>query len=161
MADVIYEIESSPARRWLGIGSYGFVGIAVPLALTTGQASWIWFGLLLGFAAIMVWQAVRLYGTTGRKIILTEDALTMEDGTLIAPISEIESVDRGVFALKPSNGFGLLLKSKAPKGSVAGMWWRRGRRIGVGGLISGHATRGMADMISALVIQRNGEIDLD
>jgi hypothetical protein len=128
------------------------------LALIQNPASLVWSVLLLLFAALCLWQAWKMHGAGARTILLREDGLTLDTGELVAPLSEIERIDRSLFAFRPSGGFVLFLKSKAPKAGVTGLFWRRGKRLMVGGTTSSVGARGMADMIQALLIQRDGDL---
>ena len=69
------------------------------------------------------------------------------DGTVIARLDNIEKVDRSAFAMKPSNGFLIILKEPGPRVWRPGLWWRLGRRVAVGGVTNGAHTRPMADMM--------------
>lgn len=153
----LYTLHISPARRVLGIASYAFSGLVLPITILSNAASLLWVVLFLAFAGLCLWQAWRMYFAGQHRIELWEDALILGDGTLIAPISEIDRVDRGVFAIKPSGGFTIYLKSKAPAASLAGVFWRRGRYLLIGGITPPAATRGMADMLQALLIRRDSE----
>lgn len=64
------------------------------------------------------------------------------------------SVDRGVFAFKPSNGFLVRTRDGAPAAWVPGIWWRRGRSIGIGGLIPAHQTKLVAEVLSVELARR-------
>ena len=72
-------------------------------------------------------------------------------GTVLARIDEIRSVVRGTFALKPSNGFTLVLNSKKPRAWMPGLWWRLGRRVGVGGVTNAGQAKFMAERISMMI----------
>ena len=37
-----------------------------------------------------------------------------------------------------------------------GMWWRVGRRVGVGGLTGGAESRAVADALAAMLVERAG-----
>lgn len=96
---------------------------------------------------------VLAYGEWNRRngegeLTLRAEGLFAEDGTLIAPTEQFVKVDRGAFAVKPSNGFTLILKDKQPRGWAPGLWWRLGRRVGVGGIASAGATKFMAEQIA-------------
>ena len=99
-------------------------------------------GLAAGWAALSMWQA------TAVGILLTEEGLVQTDGTLIAAMDEIAHVDRGVFAVKPSNGVVVRLASRHPYGWAPGVWWRTGRRLGVGGVTSAAGAKAMADILA-------------
>ncbi|WP_263741758.1 hypothetical protein [Defluviimonas sp. WL0050] len=105
--------------------------------------------MLVVFGLIALAGCVRMFRATGRGLVLTDEALMDTDGTLVARLDQIESVERGIFAFKPSNGFVLRLKSAQPRVWAPGLWWRLGRRVGVGGVISGSEGRAMADLIAA------------
>ena len=55
---------------------------------------------------------------------------------LICRISDIQRVDSSPYTFKSANGFIIILKEKTSFQLVPGLYWRLGRRISVGGLIS-------------------------
>ena len=73
---------------------------------------------------------------------------------MIALIDEIERVERGMFAMKPSNGFLLRLKSRRQRSWQPGLWWALGRRVGIGGVTPGSQSKVMAQMLEALLVER-------
>lgn len=156
--DILYKLPVSQARRWVGVGSFAIVGVLLPTVVVVSPATLVWNILLLAYAAFCLWQAYRMHLAGQRSLILYEDRLTLDDGELIAPLSEVVSIDRSLFAYKPSGGFILKLREKSPRGGVMGLYSRRGRRIAVGGIVSSVGGRGMADMIQALLLQRDGEL---
>ena len=88
---------------------------------------------------------------TSSSIELRRDGLYDQDGTLIARIDNIKRMDRGILAFKPSNGFILLLTEPMPRAWRPGLWWRFGRRVGVGGVTSAGMTKGMSEILSTLM----------
>ncbi|WP_386682970.1 hypothetical protein [Loktanella sp. R86503] len=108
--------------------------IAQALMIAAGLAA-----LALGYA---MWQ--------GRddSLIWTQDGLTDAAGHLIAARGDIIGVDRSPMALKPSNGFTLRMKTAQPRGWQPGLYWRMGRRIGVGGLTPPSVSKALADRIA-------------
>ncbi|KIT15538.1 hypothetical protein [Jannaschia aquimarina] len=111
------------------------------------------FLVILGIGALFLgswgWQA------SAQAIELHEDGLRGEDGTWIAPLSNIRSVDRGLFAFKPSNGFILRLHDPMERAWAPGMWWRMGRRVGVGGVTSGADAKIAADALAVMVERKS------
>jgi hypothetical protein len=105
--------------------------------------------LVLGFLALGL--CVAFYRATVLGLVLTEQELVDTSGRLLARIEDIHRVERGFLAFRPSNGFSLHLKRSQPRAWAPGLWWRFGRRIGVGGVISGAEGRAMADLIGALI----------
>ncbi|MEM1130718.1 MAG: hypothetical protein AAGH83_09370 [Pseudomonadota bacterium] len=140
--------------------------VATLLALAFGAAFLIWTAitasfetfawrplfLVLGLACMLfgawVWRATEV------ALLLTEDALTDSAGRQLCRVDDIVKVDRGTFAFKPSNGFVVHLRAAGPRAWAPGLWWRLGRRLGVGGVTSGTEARLMADMLTAIVEHR-------
>ena len=108
-------------------------------------------------AALTLLAAARLWNATNDKLELTRTELRTASGRVLTEVANIRSVDRGAFAFKPSNGF--LVKLEEPRGAswAPGLWWQRGRLLGVGGVLRGGEARAMAEMITAL---KNGTLDL-
>ena len=150
--DGIYaQVQASPSRRILayliqfGLGALLiYVTLALPPALP-------WMILMLGFGVMMLWQAERMRRATQVTLELTDRELRDSTGTVLARIDEIRSVERGTFAFKPANGFSLVLHNKKPRAWLPGLWWRFGRRVGVGGVTNAGQSKFMAERISMMV----------
>lgn len=156
--EILAVIHSSMGRRILGIGSlYALSLMVIYVALTQPPAlGWQLFLLVLGGGSI--WIAEKMRRATGSALELTAQELRDTSGVLIARVEDMVSLDRGAFAFKPSNGFLIRLTSGDGRTWRPGMWWRIGSRIGVGGMTPGPQTKFMAEMISAMIAQR--ELDL-
>ncbi|NBT30798.1 MAG: hypothetical protein EBT13_02520 [Rhodobacteraceae bacterium] len=100
----------------------------------------------IGIAALVLAETLRR--ATLEALVLTEVGLEVENGPVLARWEDITSVSRGTFALKPSNGFVVVLAKSAGIGWAPGMWWRFGRRIGIGGVTSGPPAKFMAEAIA-------------
>lgn len=152
MAEVLCTITPSPARRIFGVlmlvvlaailVRLGFGAAPLGLALRLGL-------IVLGLGAMMLCAA--LWRATGAGLVLHPDRIADTAGRELLCIADVAAVERGAFAFKPSNGFLLRLKRPQPRGWAPGLWWRLGRRMGVGGVISGSEGRRMAETISALL----------
>lgn len=152
---ILARIAPSPARRAFAVGVLGGLGALLELlAFLRPPASYPLQILLVVLGAMALILCVRLHAATGRSLILTAAGLRDSDGRELAAMDEITKVERGVFAFKPSNGFVLHLNGRKPGAWAPGLWWRTGRRIGVGGVISGAEGRAMADLISAALAGR-------
>lgn len=153
--DVLATIEASAPRRVMGTLMLGGTGcILVYLALAAPPSPvWLLFLLVVGAGAL--WLAVRMWQATIHRIELTAQELRCSDGQVIARVDEIEAIDRGFFAFKPSNGF--LIRTRAPgaRSWLPGLWWRMGRRIGVGGVTPGQQGKVMSDILAAMLAQRS------
>jgi hypothetical protein len=153
---VLARIEPSAARRVLAsgtVGTFGLLLVSLGFFRPPASVSLQFFLIVLGGLSLLV--AVRVYRATSGTLILTETGIRDGSGLAVARLDDIAGVDRGVFAFKPSNGFVLRLKSAQPKAWAPGLWWRFGRRVGVGGAISGAEGRQMADALSALLLRRD------
>lgn len=149
--EILATITPSPVRRIFAISVVGTLGILLELlAFLRPPASLGLQLMLVLFGVVALAGCARMLSATARGLVLSDEALTDTDGTLLARLDEIDRVERGMFAFKPSNGFVLCLKAAQPRAWAPGLWWRLGRRVGVGGVISGAEGRNMADMIAAL-----------
>ncbi len=154
--EVLLEISPSPMRRWMAL--FCLIGLAVLLVtLAIGDVPDLWrlFFVLLG--AGVLWAGNRLRISTTDGLVLTRDKLSTKSGRLLAQIDNVETVERGVFAFKPSNGFLIRLKTSDGNGWSPGLWWKTGRKIGVGGTLSGGQSRSLADMMSMLLVERDSD----
>lgn len=155
--EVLATVQASAPRRWLGIfmlASVGLLVIYVALA-TPPEPAWQVFLLVTGAGAL--WMAERMHRATMGRIELTETGLRDEDGTVIVALDDILSIDRGVFAFKPSNGFLVRTRSRGPRQWRPGLWWRMGRRMGVGGVTSAAQTKFMSEILSAMLQGRQSQ----
>ncbi|MGR3620984.1 hypothetical protein [Pseudophaeobacter sp.] len=156
MADeVLVTVEASGLRRIMGVGMLGAIGLMLLYVASATPPSLGWLVFLLGVGIGALWLAVRMWQATEHKIELTEAELRSTDGTVIARVADIEAIDRGFFAFKPSNGF--LIRTATPGGRTwqPGLWWRAGRRIGIGGVTPGSQSKSMSEILAAMIAQRS------
>ena len=166
LSDPIAILRVSAARRLFGTGcqiALGLFLIQRSLTRRAGQAATLddpspaGLVILIGIGLVSLWQATRFHRATQRDLVLTREGLFDSEGEALARMEDIASVDRGAFAFKPSNGFMIHLKDPAPRGWVPGLWWRIGRRVGVGGATSGKAARDLADVMTLMLAERAGQ----
>ena len=154
--EVLATIYASTTRRWIAVLSMLGLGILlIYIAFAQPPAlGWQVFLILIGAGSMWLGDALRR--ATERVIELTETELRDSSGEVIALVDDIQSVDRGFFAFKPSNGF--LMRTRAPVGKrrwLPGLWWRLGRTIGVGGVTPGHQTKVASEILSTIIAQRD------
>lgn len=150
--EVLAVIEATGPRRLLGSGMMGALGVIliyVAMVQPPEVLGWQVFLIVTGAAAI--WTAERLWRATAARLELTRAVLRDSSGETLVRLSEIRNLDRGMFAFKPSNGFILRLKTPHKGAWRPGLWWRFGRRIGVGGVTPGSQAKFMAEMIQGLL----------
>ena len=152
--EVLAVVEASPLRRALGVAMLVAIGvIVVYVAMATPPAlGWQLFLMVVGAGAL--WLSYRVWNATADSIELTRTSLRTGSGQMIAEVAEIEAVDRGVFAFKPSNGFLIRTRGRTGNAWAPGLWWRLGRRVGVGGMTAAGQTKFMSEMLSALLAER-------
>lgn len=149
--EVIAVVRASPGRRVLGVGSLGALGLMLLLvALFQPPANPVWLVFLLVTGGAALWLADATRRATVFSVELTRDEIRCSNGDRIAAIADIDALDRGVFAFKPSNGFLMKLKTTGPLRWQPGLWWRIGPRVGVGGVTAAAQAKAMADIIVAL-----------
>lgn len=153
--EVLAVVRASTGRRVLGIASLGLLGVLlIYIAFSQPPAiGWQAFLLVIGGGAL--WCANAMWRATSSAVELTPLMLRDADGTVIAMVADIDGMDRGFFAFKPSNGFLLRTTQKAPRLWRPGLWWRMGRRIGIGGMTPGSQTKFMSEILAAMMATRD------
>ncbi|WP_243644986.1 hypothetical protein [Rhodovulum euryhalinum] len=142
-------------RRAVGLGAMLMLaGLMLSVALFRPPADPLWRGFLLALGAGVLVLGEAMRRATGRPLRLTREGLFDSDGRELARIDEIAGIDRGMFALKPSNGFTLRLNVPKPRAWAPGVWWRIGRRIGVGGVTSAAQAKAMAEILTLVMAER-------
>ena len=153
---VIARLTPSPVRRIFAVGFSGALGLlCLGLSLLRPPSEPVWIVFLLALGAGALWLAWRTALATRTSIELTSAGLRDGEGRILAPLARIVAVERGVFAFKPSNGFLVRLSAPAERSWQPGVWWRFGRRLGVGGVTPSAQGRMMADALMALLVERD------
>lgn len=154
--EVLATVSASKGRRFLGLVSLGLLGIMLIYIAFVRPPELIWQIFLIVVGGVSLWMADAMRRATANVVELTPKGLRDSDGTVIAAIDDIEGMDRGFFAFKPSNGFLLKLRTGASAGRVwrPGLWWRMGRRVGVGGMTPNNQTKFMSDVLAAMMAER-------
>lgn len=153
--EILAVMQASTGRRMLGVGCLSILGaMLVWVGVTRSFDALVWQALMVLIGAAALWLAHAMWRATALRIELTREVLRSADGEVIVAIDDIENMDRGMFAFKPSNGFLLKAKTKAPARWRPGLWWRLGRRIGLGGVTPGYQSKVMSEMIAALVTEQ-------
>ncbi len=150
-SETLMELTISPIRRIFALVVLFMLGLLL-----------IWNGLMLPGAAIalklllmlmgaaVLWLGIKMYDRTRGGLILTKEALWDYRGTCLIRMEDVVAMEKGVFALKPSNGF-MLRGTQAPGNLWApGMYWRVGTRVGVGGITNAREAKSMIEVIVAL-----------
>lgn len=155
--EVIAILAASAPRRFIGAAVLATLGLfLLYLVLWFPPASILWRLLLLAFGAFALFGCVRLWQATEVTLELTASELREKGtGRSLARVEDIREVSRGALAFKPSNGFSLVLTKPGERVWAPGIWWRMGRRVGVGGVTSSQQARFMAEMIAGLIIRRD------
>ncbi|MEL6450039.1 MAG: hypothetical protein AAFQ19_02180 [Pseudomonadota bacterium] len=155
--DVLATVQASPGRRILGIGSLWVLSLMVIYVAIVQPPAMGWQVFLFALGGASLWIAEQMRRATALTLELTADELRDSAGTVLAKTADIASIDRGMFAFKPSNGFLLRLNGGHPRAWRPGLWWRMGSRIGVGGMTPGHQSKFMAEIISAMLAERDAD----
>jgi hypothetical protein len=156
MDDVIATLEPSLGRRWFGaiaLAALGVLLIWIAFARPPEALALKIITPVLG--ALFIWQAQWNLRVSKTRLYLTKHGLFDGDDTLIVASANMLEVDRGIFAFKPSNGFLIRLHEPEPKGWAPGLYWRLGRRLGVGGATQLTQNKAMAEAIQVLIMERS------
>lgn len=155
---VLARLDASQPRRMIGVvvqAALGVVVISLAVSFPREQMglriAMLVLGGLVFYGSFLTWRA------TAAGLVLTASGLRDDSGRLLAELENVREVSRGAFALKPSHGFSLVLHKGMGFAWVPGLWWRIGKRVGIGGVTPSQPARYMAEVISALVVARDEE----
>ncbi len=154
---ILARITASAPRRLLGVGALVFLGALLIYMAFAAPPSLVWQLFLLALGAGALVLAALMRQATALELELTETELRDTSGAVLARIDDVVRVDRGAFAMKPSNGFTLTTNRPQARCWRPGLWWRLGRRVAVGGVTSGAQTRPVADVIAAMIARRQAD----
>lgn len=150
---VIARIIPNSFRRTVAYLAIALLGVLfLAMAMKGGMAA-IWIAILFVFGLGALYLAEKLRRASALTLELTETEVRDTSGRVLCLLKDIEKVERGTFAFKPSNGFSILLKSKAALGWAPGLWWRIRRRIGVGGVVSSGQSKAFAEALQMRIGQ--------
>jgi hypothetical protein len=152
---VIATVTPSTIRRAMAVGMLAVLGgLLLYVAFTKPPERLVWQVVMLavGVGCLMLGQ--RVWQATSVSIELTEDALRDSSGRVLCTMAQVDAIERGALAFKPSNGFVVRLKEPGARAWAPGLWWRFGRRLGVGGVTSVHEGKAMADQLSMRLAER-------
>ena len=152
--EVLATIEASGGRRIMGTAMLGLTGCLLLYVALAAPPSPAWLVFLLAVGAAALWLAARMWQATVHRIELTAEELRCSNGQLIARVEDIKAIDRGFFAFKPSNGFLIRTGVQGSRVWMPGLWWRSGRRIGIGGGTPGSQGKAMSEILAAMMAQR-------
>lgn len=147
-------IEPSRPRRAVGVGMLVALGLlTASLAVLRPPESPGLRVFLLLIAAAALALGRRMWRSSASGLVLDDAGLREAGpgGRSVAPIDMVERVERGPFAFKPSNGFLLTIRTSGPRVWRPGVWWRVGRRVGVGGVLRAAEAKAAADVIQAMI----------
>ena len=151
-AGTLAELTPSPIRRYMASGMMVLLGIVLVNVAISGWKSSVpsYVALaVLGLASLAV--AWRMHRATANSLHLSRDGIHSSDGTVIAEVDNVARVELGLFAFKPSNGFLVVLKTPMDRAWHPGLWWRLGRRIGIGGVTPRAEGKVMAERLDMLL----------
>jgi hypothetical protein len=154
--EVLAVARASAGRRFLGLSALAALGVLLIYVAFATPPTFVLQAFLIAVGGGALWLADAMRRATANCVELTETELRDSDGTVIARIEDIEGLDRGVFAFKPSNGFLIKVARKSDNHWRPGLWWRLGRRIGVGGVTPGNQTKVMSELLAVIMAKRDG-----
>lgn len=151
---ILAKLQTSPTRRWMAVGMLMLLAFLL-IYMGLGTQAAFGYKVFLGVVGLSaLWMARGLHRSADIAINLTREGLTLSNGTTLAAMAEIDRVERGTFAFKPSNGFVVTLNSKPGRQWQPGLFWIMGRKLGVGGVTSPAEGKFMADTLAAALAKR-------
>ena len=154
-SEILATVMPSTARRYAGLGMLAVLGAMLTyVALATPPTSIMWRIGLLALGVVVLWLAEKMRRATKVGVVLTRDELRTTDGQTLVRIEDMAGVVRGSFSLKPSNGFTVITKTRQARAWAPGVWWRVGKRVGVGGVTAASQAKYMSEILAALLAER-------
>ena len=156
--EVLIGLRASAGRRLIGIGAL-FLLCMIPLWHGYDNYSETGKGLTLNLLGLTgLFGALRIWQSSRTELELTPSELRETDGRQVVRVADIVKVDREAFGvLKPTNGFVIITRKSMPLVVSPGIWWRFGKRIGVGGLTGAGEGKAMAELLQDMLERRDGE----
>lgn len=149
--DIVLTIAPSGGRRWVGVSALVLLGCVLLYVAVFGVAPTLARALYVIFAILVLRGALAMYRATSDSIVLTQSELRTGSGRVLTPVANVTRVDRSPFAFKPSNGFLVHLREPTGRGWAPGLFWQRGRLLGIGGVLPAGQSRAMADLLSGML----------
>ncbi len=148
-------IRRPEVMRWAVIialvGTGALCGLAALSQATTAIGPALVAALLCGGA---LWLAQKVFRTDAGAVMFDGERIYDDADTVLCHLDDVVDIERGFALFKPSGGFVLVLKSEVARGWSPGLWWRMGRRVGIGGATSSRACKHMADAITGALATR-------
>jgi len=156
----VLTLRTSPVKRVVSAGVlYALALLLGAVLLLHPPRELVWTLFLGAMVAGTVWLALRTQKGSGHWLELRQDGLYANGAELLCRMEDIQSVSRGAFAFKPSNGFLLRLGAPGPRVWAPGLYWRLGPFLGVGGATSKAQADVMAETIALALERRKGRSD--
>ena len=159
--EILSVLSASMGRRWMGILTFFALAVVLLWLGVANAPSFGWRIAFIAFGALSLWGADVMRRSTDDQIVLTREVLRTKSGRILARVDNVEKVERGAFAFKPSQGFLVRLKTPGQAGWAPGMWWSRGTFVGIGGVVSGGQAKAMAEILTALSLNMLPSYDDD
>ena len=157
-SEILASLTPSGARYWFGVVMLFALAILLLYLAAAAPGSSVLAQIALAlFGGVALLQGIALYRSGRRGIFLTKEGVFDSAGNPLCTLDQIESVDRGAFAFKPSNGFLLRLNTALGRAWHPGLWWRFGKRVGIGGITSAAEGKQMADIIAVILRDRDSD----
>ena len=156
--EVLMIVNPAPARRYIALGILGVLGFLLAYLGFSVQGMIAGRIVLIIAGGLSIWATTRMFLATSRSIELTRAELRETSGEVIARLENIKKIDRGTFAFKPSNGFIINLNAPMNRSWRPGLWWRTGRRIGIGGVTNAGQNKALAEILTVEVAKRDASL---
>lgn len=147
----IDRLEVKGARHWTALALVAALALVLLSQVFVPDLPIVARGVVLVLALASAWLCLGLARRGPSSIMVTDLGLVDNFDRVICTFDQIEKIDHGAFALKPSKGFLIRLRASANPGWHPGLWWRYGKRVGIGGMTPAAETKLLAEVLTERV----------
>jgi len=160
--EILADLSASPLRRVLAVTVVAGCGVAlIWTGLGEGTSGLVAKLMMVACGGGLLMLADGIRRATARRLILTAEALCEEGGREVCALEDVIKPERGAFTSAPSNGLVLRLNRPMPAAWAPGLWWRVGRRVGLGGVTPASQARFLSDRIADCIAAREAADEKD
>ena len=147
--ETLIVLRVSPVKSFLGSALLVTLGFTLLYSIhkKTAEENIILDLIFLSVALTLIYYGWRIIKAKQTGVKLTKLGIYDLNNTLLYRTSDIKYLDRGIFAIKPANGFIIHLNKPLAFHWHPGLFWCIRKRLAIGGLLSKQECKAFADLL--------------